>query len=54
MKKLIMAITLIAVASCSRKEQPQKVKNVAYVAHVTKFNNGITWVYVENQNFNNK
>jgi hypothetical protein len=54
MKKLIMAIGLIAVASCSKKEQPVKVKNVAYVAHVTKFNNGVTWVYVENPNFNNK
>jgi hypothetical protein len=48
MSKLIMAIGLIAVVSCSKKEQPLKLKNVDYVAHVTKFKNGITWVYVEN------
>lgn len=52
MRKLIMAIGLIAVASCSKKEQPTVLKNVAYTAHVTKFNNGVTWVYIENSNFN--
>jgi hypothetical protein len=52
MKKMIMAIGLIAVASCSKKEQPLVLKNVAYTAHVTKFKDGTTWVYVEHPKLN--
>lgn len=52
MKKMIIAVSLLVISSCSKKEHPIVLKNVAYTAHVTKFENGMTWVYVEHPNLN--
>ena len=49
---MIIAVSLLAISSCSKKEQLLVLKNVAYTAHVTKFENGTTWVYVERPNLN--
>lgn len=52
-RKLILAIGLIAVASCSKKEQPLRLKNVAYVVETTVLKDGTKLSVVHNPAFNN-
>ena len=51
MKKLVIALGLLALASCSKKEQARSFKNVAYTIETTVLKDGTTLSVVNNPSF---
>jgi hypothetical protein len=51
MKKLVIALGLLALASCSTKEQTRSLKNVAYTIETTVLKDGTTLSVVHNPSF---
>jgi hypothetical protein len=43
MKKVLLALSFVALASCSKKERTRSFKNVAYTIETTVLENGKTF-----------
>jgi|688.fasta_scaffold2453751_2 hypothetical protein len=52
MKKLVIALGLLALASCSTKEQTRSLKSVAYTIKTTVLKDGTTLSVVHNPSLN--
>ena len=52
MRKVLLALSVVALASCSTKEQTRSFKNVAYTIETTVLKDGTTLSVVHNPSFN--